>query len=88
MQPDIRSRAPAPIPVQRHVYSYVEHPSGLRVYVAITSTGALLNGELRRRLPDETHASIIRDMWMDLDRQDPVSDPRPLGLWVDGERRR
>lgn len=87
---DRMSLVPVPIPVQRGVHSYVEWPSGVRVYLATTSTGALLNGEIRRRLPEETEAMIVREMWMDLDRQDapPISGRPRLGLFVDGKRRR
>lgn len=86
--PDAMSLVPVPIPEQRGVHSYVEWPSGVRVYLATTSTGALLNGEIRRRLPEETEAMIVREMWMDLDRQDAISGPPRLGLFVDGKRRR
>ena len=73
---------PLPAPLARGVHAYDEQPSGRTVYYALTSTGALLNNELRRRLPDETEAWIVAEMWRDLDRQDPIS-PR-FGLYVDG----
>ena len=65
----------------RGVHSYQEQPSGATVYVAITSTGALLNEERRRRHPtDEAEAYIVREMWRDLNRQDPVSGHSQLSL--------
>lgn len=73
MEPSDRmSIVPVPIPAERGVYSYIEQPSGVRVYLAITSTGDLLNGEIRHRFPDETHAMILDEMARDLDRQDRV----------------
>jgi hypothetical protein len=71
--PDRISLVAVPIPMPRGVHSYVE-PSGLLAYIATTSTGALLNGEIRHRLPEETDAMIRDEMWKDLDRQDPIRD--------------
>lgn len=81
---EIMSLAPAPIPSTRGVHSYVEQPRGQTVYFAITSTGELLNGELRRRHDDETEAQLLRDMLRDLARQDPVTLRDALVLYVDG----
>lgn len=85
------SLTPVPIPFPRGVHSYIEGPTGQLVYIAITSTGALLNGEIRHRLEGETDAMIRIEMWADLDKQDTVDDtpsyPPRLGLYVDGERR-
>lgn len=83
--PDIRSLAPVPIPLPRGVHSYVEQPSGETVYLAMTSAGELLNGERRRRYPDETDAMVRDDMWRDLDRQDPLIG-RPRLSVSDGGR--
>ena len=81
---------PAPVPFYgRGVYCYAE--DGQTVYVAITSTGALLNGERRRQLADESQPMIEREMWRDLNAQDPMptTTARPrFALWVDGEQRR
>jgi hypothetical protein len=64
---------PAPLPQERCVYSERIAPSGRRVYYAITSTGDLLNGELRGRRPDESELDVVRSLWRDLNRQDPVT---------------
>lgn len=69
------SLAAVPIPFPRGVFSYIEEPSGERTYLAVTSTGGLLNGELRHRLDDETDAMIRDEMRKDLDRQDPLGAP-------------
>lgn len=71
---------PLPVPLYRGVHSYEELPSGRTVYYAMTSAGELLNAELRRRLVDETEALIVREMWRDLDRQDPTSARPRLAL--------
>lgn len=63
---------PVPIPVQRNVYSERLPGTGETIYYAVTSTGQLLNGEIRRRLDDEPEDMLIRDLWRDLNRQDPV----------------
>jgi hypothetical protein len=76
--------APVPARLHRGVHAFVEQPSGETVYAAITSTGALLNDELRRRFPDENEAFIARDLWRDLDRQDPVIARPRLSLVVGG----
>lgn len=70
--PESVPATPVPLPVPRGVHSYVEHPSGQTVYFATMSTGELLNGEMRRRFPDETDAMVLDEMQKDLDRQDPV----------------
>lgn len=70
--PDRISLDPVPIPEPRGVYSERLPDTGERIYRATTSTGQLLNGEIRRRGADETEDMIIRDMWRDLNRQDPV----------------
>lgn len=70
--PDIRSLDSVPIPEPRGVYSERLPDTGERIYRATTSTGALLNGEIRHRREDETEDMIIREMWRDLNRQDPV----------------
>lgn len=77
-----------PVAIPRGVHSYEEVPSGRRVYFAITSTGELLNGELRRRFPDETDALIRDDMWRDLDRQDPIIRRHRLSVVPGGLARR
>jgi hypothetical protein len=71
------SLVPVPIPFPRGVFSYIEEPSGRTVYFAVTSTGALLNGELRHRLDDETDAMIRDEMRKDLDRQDALGNTSP-----------
>lgn len=75
--PDIRSLDPVPIPVQRNVYSERLPGTGETVYYAVTSTGQLLNGEIRRRLDGESEGMIAREMWRDLNRQDPVGATAP-----------
>lgn len=75
--PDIRSLDPVPIPEPRGVYSERLPDTGERIYRATTSTGALLNGEIRRRLEGESEDMIIREMWRDLNRQDPVGATVP-----------
>lgn len=71
---DRMSLVPVPVPLPRGVHSYIEQPEGRTVYFGVTSTGALMNdGELRRRLPDETDAMIRDEMWRELDADDPVS---------------
>jgi hypothetical protein len=84
--PDVLPFAPTRFP--RGVHSYVEQPSGDTVYCAITATGALLNGELRRRLVDETEPFLVRDLWRDLRRQDPVIGRPRLFLVGAGVRTR
>lgn len=79
---------PVPIPMPRGVYRYVEQPSGETVHLAVTSTGALLNGELRRHLEDETDAMIQDEMWRDLDRQDAVTSRPRLTVSSGGQARR
>lgn len=67
---------------ERGVYRYVDRGSGETVRYAITSTGALLNAELRRVFDDETGPMVEDAMWRDLDRQDRVrsaSGRRPSG---------
>jgi hypothetical protein len=76
-RPDILSLTPVPIPVARGVYAEQIEPNDDTVYYAITSTGQLLNGELRRRMPDETEATVVREMWRDLNRQDPGGPTPP-----------
>lgn len=83
---DILSLASTPARLPRGVHAYVEHLSGDTVYLAITATGALLNGELRRRLGDETEPFIVRDLWRDLRRQDPVIGHPRLSLYVAGRQ--
>jgi hypothetical protein len=68
---------PVPIPEPRGVYSERLPGTGERIYRATTSTGALLNGEIRRRAEGETEDMIIREMWRDLNRQDPVGATTP-----------
>jgi len=80
--PTVLSLTPVPAALSRGVYSYVEQPSGETVYYAVTSMGDLLNGELRRRGPEETEAIIVREMWRDLNRQDSVIGRPPLSLVV------
>lgn len=80
------ARTPVPLPLPRYVYSYVGQPSGETFYYAVTSDGTILNGELRRRLPDECEEQILRDMWRDLNRQDPVPTRPQLALYVNGVR--
>lgn len=80
------ARTPVPLLLPRYVYSYVGQPSGETFYYAVTSTGTILNGELRRRLPDEYEEQILRDLWRDLNRQDPVPTRLRLALYVDGVR--
>lgn len=75
--PDIRSLDPVPIPVQRNVYSERLPGTEDTIYYAVTSTGQLLNGEIRRRLDDEPEDMLIRDLWRDLNRQDPVGATVP-----------
>jgi hypothetical protein len=82
MQQSTDSLPLAPLRLPRGVHAYIERPSGESVYAAVTSTGALLNGELRRRFPDENEASIARDLWRDLHRQDPVIGRPRLSLYV------
>lgn len=77
---------PPPLARERGVYSYRDRMTGETVYYAITSSGALLNGELRRRLPDEWDAHILRSVATDLARQDPVSDARRRVAQVSGLR--
>lgn len=79
------SSATAALP--RKVYSFVEQPSGTPVYFAIMANGDLLNGEIRHRLDGETEDSIIRDLWKDLNKADPVTVRAQLTLYVDGEPR-
>jgi hypothetical protein len=85
--PTIRPLVSIPARVPRGVHSYIEQPSGETIYYAVTSTGDLLNDELRRRLPDEPEAFIVREMWRDLKRQDPVIGRPRLSLVVGGARR-
>lgn len=80
MQPEIHSLAPVSVPLPRGVHSYVEQPSGEVVYFATTSTGEILNGEMRRRRSEETHAMVLDDMQKDLDRQDPIIGPPQLSV--------
>jgi hypothetical protein len=77
--PDIRPVAPVPFPVARGVYAEQIEPNDETVWYAITSTGALLNGELRRRMPDETETMVARELWRQLNREDPT-DPIPPRL--------
>lgn len=86
--PTVLPFAPVPVRLARGVHAFVEQPSGEAVYAAVTSTGALLNAELRRRFPDETESYIARDLWRDLDRQDPVIARPRLALVVGGPPRR
>jgi hypothetical protein len=84
----IQALAPVPIPIPRGVYSYVEQPSGETVYLAVTSTGGLLNNELRRRMEGETDAIIKDEMWKDLDNQDAVIGRPTLSVSSGGLARR
>ena len=83
MQP-LPHLATLPVPLGRGVHSYDELPSGRRVFYALTSDGRLLNAELRRRRADETDASVVAEMWRDLERQDPVTARPHFALYVDG----
>lgn len=76
-RPDILSLTPVPIPVNRGVYMEQIEPNDETVWYAITSTGQLLNGELRRRLPEESEAMIVRELWRQLNREDPGWPTRP-----------
>lgn len=77
--PGIRNVGSPSIPATRGVYCEQIEPHNETVYYAITSTGQLLNGELRRRASDETETMLVRDLWRDLNRQDP-SEPIPPRL--------
>jgi hypothetical protein len=77
---------PIQLATERGVYSYQE-PSGEVVSYAVTSRGDLLNGELRRRYPDETAAMVVASVWRDLNRQDPIPI-HPRLAYVNGEEHR
>lgn len=77
--PDISPLASVPMPLTRGVYCEQIEPNDETVYYGIMSTGQLLNGELRHRLPDETEMTVVREIWRDLRRQDPT-DPTPPRL--------
>jgi hypothetical protein len=53
------------------LHSYVDRTTGEIVYYAVTTTGALLYEDVRRRLPDEWPSQIKATLWCDLVRQDP-----------------
>lgn len=82
--PNVR---PLPIPMPRGVHSYSDVETGRRTFYAITSRGALLNDETRCALAEEWEAIVEREMWRDLNRQDPVTAPPRLSLYVAGALR-